>query len=185
MLSEVVTVKSFASLLSSSMFYFSFYLKFWEVYLCKESAFVFCYEVLVSETIHRWWNLREASRREIDDELERSRVGEISTFPTRLSCHVSTEKMVIYHLGGGTFPDTQSADNLILSFSPSRTDRNDFLLFIAHLLQGILLQQSEKIKILQLIFFTLYSMFYSFKHWSLSNVSFWWHFFCFSSSFLK
>lgn len=93
-------------------------------------------------------------------ELERSRVGEISTFPTRLSCHVSTEKMVIYHLGSGTFSDTQSANNLILSFSPSRTDRNNFLLFTAHLLQGILLQQSEKIKILQLIFFTLYSMFY-------------------------
>lgn len=68
-------------------------------------------------------------------ELERSRVG---------------EKMVIYHLGSGTFLDTQSADNLILSFSPSRTDRDNFLLFIAHLLQGILVQQSEKIKILQL-----------------------------------
>lgn len=51
-------------------------------------------------------------------ELERARVGEISPFLTRLSCHVSTEKMVTYHLGRGTFPDTPSADNLILSFSP-------------------------------------------------------------------
>lgn len=71
-------------------------------------------------------------------ELERSRVGEISPFLTKLSCHVSTEKMVIYHLGSGIFPDTPPADNLILSFSPSRTDRNNFVLFTAHLLQGIL-----------------------------------------------
>lgn len=57
---------------------------------------------------------------------------EISSFLTRLFCHVRTEKMAIYQLGSGTLADTESSKNLILASSPSRTNRNNFLLFTAH-----------------------------------------------------
>lgn len=78
-----------------------------------------------------------APQRELDDGTReiKSRRDQPFSDKTLLPCEHRED---IYHLGSGTFPDTQSADNLILSFSPSRTDRNNFLLFTAHLLQSIL-----------------------------------------------
>lgn len=119
MISEVVTVFCFTIVKLNVLFFFLyFYLKFWEVYLCKESAFIFCYEVLLSETVHRWWNLREAPERELDDgtrEVKNRRDQHFSN-KTLLPCEHREDG----HLSprSGTFPDTQSADNLICLSHP-------------------------------------------------------------------
>lgn len=52
------------------------------------------------------------------------------------------EKMVIYELGKGSSPDTNSASTLILDFPVSGNVRNKFMLFICHLVHGVFIVEA-------------------------------------------